>query len=182
VRLMGALGVSGLGVWLVAIWLLLWNDLSVANVVSGVAVAVAVLSLSRLPKSYCVGSESGDRPRVSIPHLIYFGGYVLVKLVQANLVLAWEIVTPWRDRIHTGIVAVPLRTSSDLAMTVVANVITLTPGTVTIEAKGTPPVLYVHVLHLDDIERVKAELLHLEELSVRAFGSRAARAQLGGGS
>jgi multicomponent Na+:H+ antiporter subunit E len=182
VKLMGALGVSGLGVWLVAIWLLLWNDLSVANVVSGVAVAVAVLSLSRLPKSYCVGSESGDRPRVSIPHLIYFGGYVLVKLVQANLVLAWEIVTPWRDRIHTGIVAVPLRTSSDLAMTVVANVITLTPGTVTVEAKGTPPVLYVHVLHLDDIERVKAELLHLEELSVRAFGSRAARAQLGGGS
>jgi multicomponent Na+:H+ antiporter subunit E len=182
VKLMGALGVSGLGVWLVAIWLLLWNDLSVANVVSGVAVAVAVLSLSRLPKSYCVGSESGDRPRVSIPHLIYFGGYVLVKLVQANLVLAWEIVTPWRDRIHTGIVAVPLRTSSDLAMTVVANVITLTPGTVTIEAKGTPPVLYVHVLHLDDIERVKAELLDLEELSVRAFGSRAARAQLGGGS
>jgi multicomponent Na+:H+ antiporter subunit E len=182
VKLMGALGVSGLGVWLVAIWLLLWNDLSVANVLSGVAVAVAVLSLSRLPKSYCVGSESGDRPRVSIPHLIYFGGYVLVKLVQANLVLAWEIVTPWRDRIHTGIVAVPLRTSSDLAMTVVANVITLTPGTVTIEAKGTPPVLYVHVLHLDDIERVKAELLHLEELSVRAFGSRAARAQLGGGS
>ena len=181
-KLMGALVVSGLGVWLVAIWLLLWNDLSVANVLSGVAVAVAVLSLSRLPKSYCVGSESGDRPRVSIPHLIYFGGYVLVKLVQANLVLAWEIVTPWRDRIHTGIVAVPLRTSSDLAMTVVANVITLTPGTVTIEAKGTPPVLYVHVLHLDDIERVKAELLHLEELSVRAFGSRAARAQLGGGS
>ncbi len=181
-KLTGALGVSGLGIWLVAIWLLLWNDLSVANVVSGVLVAVAVLSLSRLPKSYCVGSESGDRPRVSIPRLIYFGGYVLVKLVQANLVLAREIITPWRDRIHTGIVAVPLRTSSDLTMTVVANVITLTPGTVTIEAKGTPPVLYVHVLHLDDIERVKAELLHLEELSVRAFGSRAARAQLGGGS
>ena len=52
----------------------------------------------------------------------------------------------------------------------------------TIEAKGTPSVLYVHVLHLDDIERVKAELLHLEELSVKAFGSRAARAQLGGRS
>ena len=162
---------SGLGIWLVAIWLLLWNDLSVANVVSGVlvAVAVAVLGVSRLPKSYCAGSELGDRPRVSLPHLLYFGGYVLVKLVQANLVLAWEIITPWRDRIHTGIVAVPLRTSSDLAMTVVANVITLTPGTVTIEAKGTPSVLYVHVLHL-------------EELSVKAFGSRAARAQLRGGS
>ena len=177
-RLLGRVSISGLGLWLVAIWLLLWNDLSIANLVSGAVVATVVISFARLPKSYCAGSESGDRARVSLPHLIYFGLYVLVKLVQANLVLAWEIITPWRDRIHTGIVAVPLRTSSDLAMTVVANVITLTPGTVTIEAKGTPPVLYVHVLHLDDIERVKAELLHLEALSVRAFGSRAARAQL----
>ncbi|NCW48740.1 MAG: hypothetical protein EBV88_04600, partial [Actinobacteria bacterium] len=150
------MSISGLGLWLVAIWLLLWNDLSIANLVSGAVVATVVISFARLPKSYCAGSESGDRARVSLPHLIYFGLYVLVKLVQANLVLAWEIITPWRDRIHTGIVAVPLRTSSDLAMTVVANVITLTPGTVTIEAKGTPPVLYVHVLHLDDIERVKA--------------------------
>ena len=119
---------------------------------------------------------------MSLPHLLWFGVYVMFKLVQSNLVLAWEIITPWRDRTHTGIVAVRLRTSSDLAMTVVANVITLTPGTITIEAKGTPPVLYVHVLHLDDIERVKAELLHLEELSVKAFDSRAARAQLRGGS
>ncbi len=181
-RVLGVFSLSGLGVWLVAIWLLLWNDLSIANVVSGIAVAVAVLGVSRLPKSYCAGSEVGDRARVSLPHLLWFGVYVMFKLVQSNLVLAWEIITPWRDRIHTGIVAVPLRTSSDLAMTVVANVITLTPGTITIEAKGTPPVLYVHVLHLDDIERVKAELLHLEELSVKAFGSRAARAQLRGGS
>ena len=153
-KLTGALGVSGLGIWLVAIWLLLWNDLSVANVASGVlvAVAVAVLGVSRLPKSYCAGSELGDRPRVSLPHLLYFGAYVLVKLVQANLVLAWEIVTPWRDRIHTGIVAVPLRTSSDLAMTVVANVITLTPGTVTINVW--PNRVVVHALTAEAAEEL----------------------------
>lgn len=167
----------GAVIWLTALWVLLWNDLSVANLVAGVVVAVVVLSLTRLPQAYCVGTDEGDRPRISPLRLIGFVVYVLVKLVQSNLLLAWEILTP-RNRIHSGIVAIPMRTSSELAMLVVANVITLTPGTVTIEAKGSPAVLYVNVLHLDDIERVRAELWRLEELSVRAFGSRSARRQL----
>ena len=61
---------------------------------------------------------------------------------------------------------------------IVANVITLTPGTITIESLGSPPVLYVNVMHLHDVERVRRDLLHIEELSVRAFGSKAAREQL----
>jgi multicomponent Na+:H+ antiporter subunit E len=63
-------------------------------------------------------------------------------------------------------------------MMAVANVITLTPGTVTIEVEDSPPVLYVHVLHLHDLEAVRRDLLRIEEFSVRAFGSPAARAQL----
>jgi len=96
-------------------------------------------------------------------------------------VLAWEIVTP-RNRINTGVVEVPLRTESNMATMIVANVITLTPGSLVLEAVGSPPVLYVNVLHLHDLERVRHDLLHIEELSVRAFGSRAARAQLTGGA
>ena len=109
----------------------------------------------------------------------WFFLYVLYKLVESNLVLAWEIVTP-TNKITNGVVAVPLRTSSPSAMMVVANVITLTPGTMTIEVAGDPPVLYVNVLHLHDVERVRRDLLHLEELSVRAFGSADARDQLAG--
>jgi multicomponent Na+:H+ antiporter subunit E len=174
---MSARRLSGVGVWLVALWLLLWNDLSVANIVSGVAVAALVLAGARVPKVGCAGDGAGDRARIAPLSLLYFVGFVIVKLVQSNLVLAWEIVTP-RNRINTGIVAVPLRTESELAMLVVSSVITLTPGTVTIDATGSPPVIYVNVLHLHDIDDVRRELLHIEELSVKAFGSRTARAQL----
>lgn len=175
---MNLVRLSGIGVWLVALWLLLWNDISIANVVSGVAVAALVLAGARLPKVGCAGDDAGDRARIAPLSLLYFVGYVIVKLVQSNLVLAWEIVTPNDERIRTGIVAVPLRTESELAMLVVSSVITLTPGTITIDATGTPPVIYVNVLHLHDIEDVRRELLHIEELSVKAFGSRTARAQL----
>lgn len=166
---------SGILVWLTVLWVLLWGDLSVANVASGLAVGVAVLVFARLPA--VARSDDPDVARVSIPHLLWFGVYVVYKLIESNMVLAWEIVTP-RNRINTGVIAVPLRTQSNLAMMTVANVITLTPGTMTLEAHGDPAVLYVHVLHLHDVERVRADLLKLEDLSVQAFGSRRARDQL----
>ncbi len=166
---------SGIVVWLTALWVLLWNDLSAANVLSGIAVSLAVVTLAGLPRT-ARGSDD-DAARVNLFATAWFGLYVLVKLVESNLVLAWEIVTP-RNRINSGVVAVPLRTESKMAMMAVANVITLTPGTMTIEVRGTPPVLYVNVLHLHDIEEVRRDLLHIEALSVRAFGSRSARAQL----
>ena len=169
--------ISGVLVWLTVLWLLLWDDLSTANVLSGLAVAVAVLAFARMPRVRAAADD--DRPRVRPVATAYLVVYVLYKLVEANLILAWEIITT-KNRINVGVVAVPLRTDSEVAMMVVANVITLTPGTVTIESVGSPPVLYVNVLHLHSIDDVRADLLHIEDLCVKAFGSARARAQLSG--
>lgn len=176
---MTLLRVSGMLVWLIILWLLLWDTVSFANIASGLLVAVAVLAFARLPRLRPLDAD--QRLRVNPFAAIWLVLFVLYKLVEANVVLAWEIVTP-RDRIHTGVIAVPLRTQSETAMMVVANVITLTPGTVTIEAVGSPPVLYVHVLHLVEIEKVRNDVLHLEALTVRAFGSPAMRRDLAKGS
>lgn len=166
---------SGIVVWLTVLWVLLWGGLSAANVLSGIVVSLAVVTVAGLPKVARRGDT--DAARVRVGATLWFGLYVLYKLVESNLVLAWEIITP-RNRINSGVVAVPLRTESNMAMLVVANVITLTPGTMTIEVGGNPPILYVNVLHLHDIDQVRRDLLRIEELSVRAFGSTAARAQL----
>ncbi len=167
--------VSGIVIWLAVLWVLMWGSLTFANAAGGILVAVAVLVFARLPRLR--RNDPDDAARINPLAALWFGVYVLYKLLEANLILAWEVVTP-HNKIHQGVIAVPLRTSSETAMMVVANVITLTPGTVTIDSIGTPAVLYVHVLHLHDIERVRTDLLHIEELSVRAFGSRAARTQL----
>lgn len=166
---------SGMVVWLTVLWVLLWGDLSIANVLSGIAVSLAVVTADGLPR--VARRDDADAARVHVVATLWFGLYVLYKLVESNLVLAWEIITP-RNRINSGVVAVPLRTESNMAMMAVANVITLTPGTMTIEVRGSPPILYVNVLHLHDIDEVRRDLLRIEELSVRAFGSSAARAQL----
>ena len=170
---------SGIVAWLTVLWVLLWGQITIANVASGLVIAVVVVTLAGLPR--VARGDDENAARVSLLHTLYFIGFVLYKLVEANLVLAWEIVTP-TNRINVGVVRVPLRTESDVAMMVVANVITLTPGTFTFEVKGSPPVLYVNVLHLHALDHVRDDLLQIEELSVRAFGSRRARAQLSGAS
>lgn len=172
---MTAVRISGVLLWITVLWVLLWGNLSVANVISGLTVAVVVLTVARLPRT----SSGVSRGRLAPLAALHFAGFFLYKLFEANIFLAWEIVTP-KNRINTGIVEVPLRTESNVATMIVANVITLTPGSLVIEAIGSPPVLYVNVLHMHDLDRVRRDLLRIEELSVRAFGSAVARRQLAG--
>lgn len=162
-------------IWLTILWVLLWGDVTSGNVITGIFFGSLILAGARLSRSRAVDAET--LPRVHPFMLGYFFGFVIVKLIQANLILAWEILTP-RNRINSGIIAVPLHTDSELAMLTVASVITLTPGSVTLEAKGSPSILYVHVLHLHDPDEVKKRILRIEELTIRAFGSRRDRMQL----
>jgi multicomponent Na+:H+ antiporter subunit E len=67
---------------------------------------------------------------------------------------------------------------SDLVITVVANAITLTPGTLTVELRRDPTTLYVHVLHLSDLDEVRRDIRTLQRKVVRAIGSAHALALL----
>ncbi|CAN5899339.1 Na+/H+ antiporter subunit E [soil metagenome] len=157
---------AGRAVWLLAVWLFLWEDLSFANVMSGSLVATAIL-LAFLPR------KAERRGRFRPLAALKFLGYFQWKLAEASLIVAWEIVTP-RNRINEGIVAVPIRHFSDALTTLLANAISLTPGTLTIEVDREATVLYVHVLHLRSVEEVRRDVDKLEIMAVRAFGSAAA--------
>jgi len=154
----------GFGALLVAIWVLLWGSLTPANVLSGVAVAVLVLAI--LPDA----RFRLRRPTVRPLPALRFAALVLVDLFRANLVVTREILSR-QSSINTGVVAVPLPLCSDGLLTLIANVLSLTPGTMPIEVTRTPPVIYVHVLHLRDVEAVRHDVQHLSALAVRAFGS-----------
>jgi len=171
--------IPALLLWLIALWLALWADVSAANLASGVAVGVGVLVATGVRPLRTDGDDR-DRPKLAPLATLRFIVWVLGKLVQSSLVMAWEIVTP-RNRITPGVVRVPLRDGTPTTTLVVANVITLTPGTLSIELDPAAPALYVHVLHLHDVEQVRARLLRVEELAVEAFGSPRARARLARG-
>lgn len=170
-----SLRVPVLLVWFVVLWESLWGNFTFANLLSGVAVSIGLVLIVRLPgaslRSYGAGRV---RPFRTLWFLVFF----VVKVVQANVLLAWEVVTP-RNTIEPGILGIPIRDCSDALVTLIANAFTLTPGSLTIEVLEDPTVIYVHVLHLHDPEKVRGDLMRLAELAVKAFGTTDALAQFG---
>ncbi|MDZ7674766.1 MAG: Na+/H+ antiporter subunit E [Acidimicrobiales bacterium] len=146
--------------WLTVLWLLLWRDPSVANLLSGLAVSLVVTAGTSSERA-----EHRVRPLALASFVVNFAW----KLVEANIILAREVVTP-QNRIHTGIIAVSMAGYRDFVVTVVANAISLTPGTLTLEITHEPePTIYVHVLHLLDLEDSRAEVEDMARRAGRAF-------------
>ena len=159
-------------IWLTLVWLLLWGDFSLANVLAGVLVAVLVLVIAS-PTGATWLQRTSLHPISALVFITYF----LFQLLRSNLIVAWEIITPG-SRLNRAIIAVPMHVASDGLVTLVGNAVTLTPGTLTIDVReadaeiGSPPILYVHVLQVGDVESARASVLKLERLAVKAFGTR----------
>ncbi len=161
----------GLGAVLLGIWLLLWGSTSPADILSGIVVVAVVLWI--IPEA----RFTARRPTVRPVATLRFLAHVVGGLFTANLVVTREILSKGSS-INIGVVAVPLPGCSDGLLTLVANVLALTPGTMPVEVTHDPQVIFVHVLHLDEVEDVRRHVQRLSALAVRAFGSPEAIAAL----
>lgn len=167
------LGRAVIAVWLLTMWVLLWGDVSLANILGGALLAVALVVV--FPPAATNDDPIVVRPIATVSFLLWF----LWALVVTNVSVAREVVSPTsRSQIRTAVVGVPLQTRSGRLATIIANAITLTPGTLTVDARGRPAVLYVHVLSFTDTESVVAEVADLERRVVRAFGTSAELARI----
>lgn len=151
---------------LAMIWVALWGDISAANVVWGLVVAT-VVTVAFPP----LGPDNGNglRPWAAVVFFVKFA----VMLWQSTWAVVVEVVRP-RLALAEAIVAVPLRTDDPVIVTMVANGITLTPGTLTVDVGPDPEpgagrVLYVHALTLTSADDVIAGAHELEDLALAAF-------------
>lgn len=85
------------------------------------------------------------------PKLIGFIFFFLYELIKANIEVAYDVVTP-RFFMKPGIVKIPLTAKSDLEITLLANLISLTPGTLSLDVSDDKKVLYVHAMYVKDKE------------------------------
>lgn len=155
---------AGVVAVLTAIWLLLWGEISAANVISGVL--VGTLLIIAFPVDHDVVSvRHGVRP-FAVVQLVVF---VVSDLLRSTVGTAIDVLRA-NSKVRTGVVACPLRVDNDGLVTFLANVIALSPGTMPIEVAYRPHVIYVHSLHASDPEAIRAFVSKLEELAVRAVG------------
>jgi multicomponent Na+:H+ antiporter subunit E len=80
-------------------------------------------------------------------------GLLLVELILGALRVAWLAVQPV-PKLRPGIIAYPLTVTSDAEITLLANMITLTPGTLTIDVSEDRRTLYIHAIDIDSRERL----------------------------
>jgi len=83
-----------------------------------------------------------------VPKLPRFAIWYLGELVRTNVSVAMAVLSPRLNQ-HPGIVAVPLDCESDFEITTVANLFSLTPGSVSLSVSRDRRTLYVHVMDLD---------------------------------
>jgi len=130
-----------LAVALALLWGALSGSFSGPNLLLGLVVAALALAL--------LHRRSGGWRRVGA--LVMLAGSFACELMASAIQVALLVLTPnLRARLQPAIVAVPLTVRSDLEITLLANMITLTPGTLTIDVSDDRSMLYVHVLLLKD--------------------------------
>lgn len=107
---------------------------------------------------WVIGRDSDSRKYTAlIPRVTTFFFYFLYQLFKANLQVAYDVITP-TFYMTPGIVQVPLDASSDLEITLLANFISLTPGTLSLDVSEDRKVLYVHAMYIEDKESFVKEI------------------------
>jgi len=153
------LGLLLINVGLALIWCFLTESFTAATFVIGNVLAAGVLFLSRR----LLGET------VFFHKLGVFGKLVVVfarEIVVANFQVAWWILRP-RLRIKPALIRVPIELETDAAITALAGMISLTPGTVTVDVAPDRRSLVVHCLNVPDIAATKRSIKELFEQPLR---------------
>lgn len=87
-----------------------------------------------------------------IPKMISFLFFFLYELLLANLAVAYDLITP-RFYMKPGIVRFELAAKTDLEITLLSNLISLTPGTLILDVSDDRKVVYIHVMYVHDEEK-----------------------------
>ncbi len=150
---------------LVALWLLAWGKITLANVVSGVIVAAALLF------EFPPGGRASGSLRLNPLAIVRLVAYVHVQLLISNVVMARAILHP-RPSADPGVLAHRLRLPSEEIITVMSSVIALSPGTMVVDVEDDSSTIYVHFFVLRDVGAARAVLVRLEKLVVAAIAAR----------
>lgn len=131
-------------------WLVLTGEFTIGNFAVGFLITYIILWLTQQSRLV-----SGYVRRITL--LIRFLGFFLKELVVSSLRVVYQVLMP-RLNLRPAVVAVPLDVTSDAGITLLGNLITLTPGTLTLDVSTDRRVMYIHVIDLDDVEAFRASI------------------------
>lgn len=100
------------------------------------------------------------------PRLVAFVFYFLKELAKANFRVAYDVATPvWYMK--PGVIAIALDAKTDMEITFLSSMISLTPGTLSLDVSDDRRVLFIHAMFLQDEEILRKDLKELERRILR---------------
>jgi multicomponent Na+:H+ antiporter subunit E len=136
-------------VWIVVlalIWVGLTGEITAGNLLVGFGLGYLVLHFA--PETMGLG-----RPLLRMRRAIGLAGFFVWELVLANFRVAYDVVTP-THHMRPAVVAIPLDAKTDAEITMLANLVSLTPGTLSLDLSNDRRVLFIHAMYVHDRERL----------------------------
>jgi multicomponent K+:H+ antiporter subunit E len=132
-------------------WMVLNESFTLGDLVVGYGLGLLILLVHR---DFWTERVRVVRPGTALRLVAVFGW----EIVKANLQVARIVLAP-RIAVQPAFIALPLRLRNDLTITMLANMITLTPGTLSVDVADDRSALYVHCLSAADVESVREQIL-----------------------
>lgn len=154
----------GILAWLALVWILLWGQLSVANLVGGLVVGLLIMWLLPLPRVPVEG-------RVHLFSIVKLIGVIVFYAAQSSVQVAWLAIRPGPPPV-TGVLRCKLGIKSDLVLTLCIDVLNLIPGTMVLEVDQPRRAVYVHVLDVGTtkaVDQFYRSVRQLERLFIASF-------------
>ncbi|MEQ8589365.1 MAG: Na+/H+ antiporter subunit E [Thalassobaculaceae bacterium] len=133
-------------------WGALMGQLDLATLVIGFG--LGLLSLWIVAPLF---GPAGRRDLRRLPAAVRLIALFLYELVVSGFRVAWDVITPG-SKATPGIVEVPLDVRSGHEITILANLISLTPGTLSLDVSDDRSTLYVHSMYTDDPDALVADI------------------------
>ena len=131
-------------------WLALTGQFTPINFLMGFV--LAYISLWLMPHSKKTSSYFGKVLRV-----LGFFFYFFWQLIGTSLRVAYFVLAPV-SVLRPGVIDVPMDAETDLEVTLLANLITLTPGSLSLDVSADRRVLYVYAMHFTDEEAFRRQI------------------------
>lgn len=135
---------------LAAVWAALSGGMTIANLLVGFV--VGYITLWAMQPLF-----PGSRYCSNVTGLLKLAVFFLWELLISSLKVAWSVVTPLRYS-KPGIISVPLDVSSDTELTVLANLISLTPGSLSLDVSDDRKHLVVHAMFIENADDFRHEI------------------------
>ncbi|MGA1529284.1 MAG: Na+/H+ antiporter subunit E [Kiritimatiellia bacterium] len=139
---------------LALLWAMMTGGISLINLLVGFFVGYLILGSIH-------GSSGTSSYFTKVPQTIRFILYFILELLISSVRVAYDVVTP-TYYMKPGIIAIPMDAKTDIEITMLANLITLTPGTLSLDVSFDRKTLYIHSMFVSDPEKVRRETKDME--------------------